>query len=84
MYKNSGIYKNDNCWLYCIGNYEELFLFGKKNLKHLFKDNSYPVIESHAKTTKGFLLSREQAERSCVYKIIAKSNFTKRGIKYYD
>lgn len=68
-YKKSGIYQKDNCWLYCIGDYSVLYFFGKKFLQNLYKDNNFPIIESNARTTKGFLLCKENAEKYCTHKI---------------
>jgi len=33
FYVESGIYRHDNTWLYCIGDYHELFLIPKKQLQ---------------------------------------------------
>ncbi len=37
-YVESGIYRNDNTWLYCIGNYNQVFLIPKKQLQIIHKD----------------------------------------------
>lgn len=34
----SGIYRNDNSWLYLIGDYEQALLFGKKQLQLIYID----------------------------------------------
>lgn len=56
---DSGIYRNDNTWLYIIGNYQILFIFGKSTLKLLHKDKRYRSIE--IPTSKGFLIPRTDA-----------------------
>ena len=33
---SSGIYRNDNTWLYLIGDYKEIFIFSKKHLKLMY------------------------------------------------
>ena len=37
-YTPSGIMRNDNTWLYLIGDYEQAFLFSKHQLKALYAD----------------------------------------------
>jgi hypothetical protein len=37
-YTPSGIMRNDNTWLYLIGDYEQAFLFSKHQLKTLYAD----------------------------------------------
>ncbi len=61
-YFPSGIYRNDNTWLYVIGNYEVFFIFCKKRLKQLSKRGHYKILENNMKTSQGFLLSRKDAE----------------------
>ena len=39
-YVKSGIYRNDNGWLFLIGNYEEAFLFCTKQLRRMFEDKT--------------------------------------------
>jgi len=63
----SGIYRNDNTWLYLIGNYDEIFIFSKKYLKFLNNTNKYRYVE--IPTSKGFLLPKKDAEKYCIYKI---------------
>lgn len=61
-YTASGIYRDDNTWLYVIGDYSKAFVFGKKLLKAMFcaKDKYRRVITP---TSKGFLLPLDIAER---------------------
>ena len=60
-YINSGIQRNDNTWLYLIGNYEKIFIFPKSLLFQLAKTGKYKIIENTYKTSKGFLLPSNDA-----------------------
>ena len=43
-YTPSGIMRDDNSWLYLIGDYDEAYLFSKKQLQNVYADSkSYPV-----------------------------------------
>ena len=53
-YTKSGIYRNDNTWLYLIGNYESIFIFGKKILQIQCESKKYRKVVTP--TSKGFLL----------------------------
>ena len=64
---SSGIYRNDNTWLYLIGDYKEIFIFSKKHLKLMYESKKYnEVIIS---TSKGMLIKKEDAEKYCIKKI---------------
>lgn len=45
MWVNSGIYRNDNTWLYVQGNQAGFFIFPRKFLRHMFEKNGYPTEE---------------------------------------
>ncbi len=62
-YTQSGIYRNDNTWLYVQGNREIFFIFSKKLLKQLFEADKYKELEIGMKTSKGFLMPRVDAEK---------------------
>lgn len=62
-YVDSGIYRTDNTWLYCIGDYDNIFLFSKTLLRSLHRSGRWPVIENRTKTSNGFLLTAIEAER---------------------
>lgn len=62
-YINSGINRDDNTWLYVIGDYKTIFVFGKKMLYYLSK--KYKEIENNTKTSKGFLLPIADAKNYC-------------------
>ena len=69
-YFPSGILREDNTWLYIIGNYKEIFVFGKKHLKAVYESKRYyRLIENNGtETSTGFLLTKEQANRYCMAK----------------
>jgi len=58
-YVDSGIYRNDNTWLYIIGNYEIVFIFGKELLKLMHKSSKYRVVNTP--TSNGFLIPNDDA-----------------------
>jgi len=64
---SSGIYRNDNTWLYLIGNYKEIFIFSKKHLKLMYESKKYK--EVIISTSKGMLIKKEDAEKYCIKKI---------------
>jgi len=66
-YVPSGIYRNDNTWLYIIGNYKEVFIFSKKTLQKIHEAKKYgPDIEIDKKTAMGFLIPKKDAKTYCV------------------
>lgn len=62
-YARSGIYRDDNSWLYIIGNYEIVYIFEKKKLKDLCeaRRDKFPLHENRTKTSRGFLLHKDLA-----------------------
>jgi hypothetical protein len=64
----SGIFRNDNTWLFVIGNYEEIFIFSKKHLKLMFASKKFRSVETE--TSKGFLINKINAENYCIKKIV--------------
>ncbi len=66
----SGIYRDDNSWLYVIGNYELILIFGKRNLQILFEGGRYQEIEIKRATSKGFLLPISFAKERVAIKFI--------------
>lgn len=59
----SGILRDDNAWLYVIGDYKILFAFAKRNLVLLYESKRYRVVENDRKTSIGFLLPAADARR---------------------
>ena len=60
----SGIYRDDNTWLYVIGNYKILYIFSKKFLKKLHETGK--CREVAIPTSKGFLLTMDQVKKYCI------------------
>lgn len=65
----SGIYRNDNTWLYIQGDYKELFIFAKNVLRAWAKKNQPEIHESHG-TIKKFYLPLDTA-RAIAARLIA-------------
>lgn len=55
----SGIERRDNTWLYCIGDYDTLYLIPKKTLKELRTMSKLKHVETP--TSRGYLLPCDQA-----------------------
>lgn len=66
-YVNSGIYRNDNTWLYLIGNYQTVYIFGKSHLKLMYESNKYREVKTI--TSIGFLLPILDANKYCLKNI---------------
>lgn len=65
-YVNSGIYRNDNTWLYLIGDYNEVFIFSKKQLIIMHEKNIYKLVKTP--TSIGFLIPNKDAEKYSIKK----------------
>lgn len=65
----SGIYRDDNTWLYIQGNFEYFYLFSKKWLRMLHKTGRYQVDERHA-TVKKFYLPISDADKYSILKVV--------------
>jgi hypothetical protein len=72
-YSDSGIFRKDNSWLYCIGNYEVIYIFQKSLLVFLYQTGRYPLIENKLMTSKGFLLPKSSADKYAAAKIATKT-----------
>jgi len=66
-YVQSGIYRNDNTWLYLIGDYNEVFIFGKKTLQGMYRSGKYKEITTL--TSIGFLVDKKSADKYCIKKL---------------
>ncbi|HON98597.1 MAG TPA: hypothetical protein PK222_10165 [Bacteroidales bacterium] len=64
----SGIYRNDNSWLYIQGNFKMFWIFSKKLLILLHRSRRYN--EHELPTIKKFYLPIEDADRYCAKKVI--------------
>ena len=67
-YIASGIYRNDNSWLYIQGNYMMFWIFSKRILKLLHKSGRYK--EHELPTIKKFYLPIIDADKYCAKKVI--------------
>jgi len=66
-YANSGIYRKDNTWLYIIGDYDRVYVFGKTFLQNLHKSGKCREVKTS--TSIGFLLPQEMADRYSLKKL---------------
>lgn len=62
-YFPSGIYRDDNSWLYVIGDFNTIFVYGVRLLRMLAGKPGYSIIEIGTKTSKGFLLRGQDTEK---------------------
>lgn len=74
-YTPSGIMRNDNTWLYLIGDYEQAFLFSKNQLKAIYADKANyrqrGISEKTNSTSLGFVLPIGYAKKFlCLYHFI--------------
>lgn len=58
-YVKSGIYRDDNSWLFIIGDYATIYIFGVKHLVFVHNQGKYREIEKP--TSRGFLYPITQA-----------------------
>ena len=65
-YIPSGIFRNDNSWLYIQGNFKEFWVFSKKFLISLYRTNKYEL--GKHPTIKTFYLPVEHADKYCCKK----------------
>ncbi len=64
VWVDSGIKRNDNTWIYVIGDYDTLYVFSKKDL--LKEMDNHRIIENSMKTSRGYLLKKEEAEKTAL------------------
>jgi hypothetical protein len=72
-YVPSGIWRDDNSWLYIIGNYDLVFVFSKLLLQGFAATGRYPILENRFGTSRGFLLPGYVAHCSAVRVIAPKA-----------
>lgn len=63
MYVKSGINRSDNTVFYVIGDFNTIYLFQKSLLHLLYGSGRYRVVENGTKTSVGFLLPVEDANK---------------------
>lgn len=68
LYINSGIYREDNSWLYAIGNYTACWILSKNLLVDYHKSGK--ATEKVTPTSKGFLLPIKLADKLCCKKLV--------------
>jgi hypothetical protein len=59
----SGIMRQDNTWLYVQGNYEKIFIFGKKLLQGIYKARYLEKVWTPKPTIQTFLFPFEEANK---------------------
>lgn len=64
----SGILRNDNSWLWAIGDYKVIYVFAKRQLRWIYETESPHVVV--ISTSKGFLLPVSRAEKGLAVAII--------------
>ena len=74
-YTSSGIMRNDNTWLYLIGDYEQAFLFSKNQLKAIYADEQHyksrGIYKKQTETSIGFVLPIGYAKKFlCLYHFV--------------
>jgi hypothetical protein len=70
-YISSGIYRNDNTWLYIIGDYKKIYIFSKKQLRKIYENSKKETFRKViTPTSKGFLIPAKYAEETLAIKII--------------
>lgn len=73
-YFPSGIFRADNTWLYVIGNYQNIYIFSKNQLKILYQNivqyKRHGILEKQTPTSQGFVIPLEYANKFLVLKHI--------------
>ena len=65
-YVESGILRNDNTWIYCLGDYDGIYLMQKSVLKAMYiGNNTYRHVSTP--TSKGYLLPVCEADKYFTY-----------------
>lgn len=62
-YVRSGIYRDDNSWLYLIGDYDTIFCFSKVFLQQIHASGRYRIQENKTRTSQGFCLPGTDAQK---------------------
>lgn len=68
-WSKSGIYRNDNSWLFIVGNYDCAWLFAKSHLLLMHQSKKYKEIQS-LPTLRSMLLPINVADCYCAKKLI--------------
>ncbi len=70
LYVKSGIYRDDNSWLYVIGDYRTIFILPKVTLRLLFEAGRYPERENNSRTSTGFLFPEKDARKYAAITVV--------------
>ena len=62
-YTESGIMRDDNTWLYLIGDYKEAFIFAKNLLKALCNPSNKEIQYKETPTSQGYIFPLEYVKR---------------------
>jgi len=81
-YVESGILRNDNTWIYCIGNYDVMYLIAISSLRRLYQkehnkklnDRMKGYIERKTETSIGFTLNADWVEKHIAAKVLRFDN----------
>ena len=65
----SGIMRDDNTWLYIQGNYNTIYIFGKKFLRQLYEARYINSVRDAKSTLRAFLMPRTEADKYCLRRI---------------
>jgi hypothetical protein len=66
-YIPSGIFREDNSWLFVIGDEKLIYIFSTKYLQMLITSKGYAKVEKP--TSRGFLMPLIEADKYCIRKI---------------
>lgn len=69
-YAPSGIMRDDNTWLYVIGDYDTLFIFSKRHLKVWFEKKMFRHVENGTKTSLAMLLPVGDCEKRWAVEVL--------------
>lgn len=76
VYVPSGIFREDNSWLFVIGDEETVYIFSTKYLRLLSKSRNWRKVEKP--TSIGYLCPLDDAERYCLRRIDMPPNLPSR------
>lgn len=65
-YTPSGIMRNDNSWLYLIGDYEQAFIFPKKLLRAVCVPSNKNIMYREINTAQGYLFPLNYIDKKCL------------------
>ena len=65
-YTASGIMRDDNSWLYLIGDYEEAFIFAKNLLRAFCVPSNKDIEYKETPTSQGYTFPLDYVKRKCL------------------